>query len=138
CLPRARHRPPRFRDRARGLSPLRRTIMTSKAEMIGAALGKAVRKAAEELKKPTPAKEEAKATNMYRTNLRTVPKVDGLRRDDGWGGGEGGGRGGGGGGGGRGGAFPEQKKRRRRRPGGGRARPKAGPPPRKSPPPQLR
>jgi mannose-6-phosphate isomerase-like protein (cupin superfamily) len=52
--------------------------MTSKAEMFGAALGKAVRKTADKLK------EDAPSTKMYRTNLRDVPKVEGLPRDDGW------------------------------------------------------
>ena len=42
--------------------------MTSKAEMFGAALGKAFRKTAEKLK------EEAPPAKMYRTNLRDVPK----------------------------------------------------------------
>jgi mannose-6-phosphate isomerase-like protein (cupin superfamily) len=52
--------------------------MTSKAEQFGAALGKAFRKTAEIMR------EEAPATKMYRTNLRDVPKVEGLKRDDGW------------------------------------------------------
>src|SRR3954451_20351305 len=53
-------------------------MMTSKAEMFGAALGKAIRKTAEKLK------EEVPATKMFRTNIREVPKVEGLPRDDGW------------------------------------------------------
>src|SRR3954471_16763103 len=53
-------------------------MMTSKAEMFGAALGKAIRKTAEKLK------EEVPATKMFRTNIREVPKVEGLKRDDGW------------------------------------------------------
>src|SRR5690348_13356158 len=52
--------------------------MTSKAEMFGTALGKAVRKTAEKIAAERP------ATKMYRTNLRNVPKVEGLKRDDGW------------------------------------------------------
>ena len=52
--------------------------MTSKAELFGAALGKAFRKTAEIMR------EEAPAPKMYRTNLRDVPKVEGLKRDDGW------------------------------------------------------
>ena len=52
--------------------------MTSKAELFGAALGKAIRKTADKLK------EDAPAPKMYRTNLRDVPKVEGLPRDDGW------------------------------------------------------
>jgi hypothetical protein len=51
--------------------------MTS-GEKIGAALAKAVKSAAAEWKKGE------QAPVMYRTNLRDVPKVDGLRRDDGW------------------------------------------------------
>ena len=50
CLSRPRHRSPRLRHRARGLSPSRRTV----------------------------------ASEMYRTNLRDVPQVSGLKRDDGW------------------------------------------------------
>src|SRR5262245_66170653 len=51
--------------------------MTS-GEKIGAALAKAVKSAAAEWKKGE------QAPVMYRTNLRDVPKVDGLKRDDGW------------------------------------------------------
>jgi mannose-6-phosphate isomerase-like protein (cupin superfamily) len=48
------------------------------AERIGAALAKAVKKTqAAMATTDTPAK-------MYRTNLRDVPAVEGLRRDDGW------------------------------------------------------
>ena len=47
-------------------------------EKIGAALAKAVKSAAAEWKKGE------QAPVMYRTNLRDVPKVDGLKRDDGW------------------------------------------------------
>jgi mannose-6-phosphate isomerase-like protein (cupin superfamily) len=52
--------------------------MTSKAEMFGTALGKAFKKTAEKIAEARP------ATKMYRTNLRDVPKVEGLKRDDGW------------------------------------------------------
>jgi len=52
--------------------------MTSNAEKFGAALGKAVKKTAEKMAAERP------ATKMYRTNLRDVPKVEGLKRDDGW------------------------------------------------------
>jgi hypothetical protein len=45
---------------------------------VGAALAKAVKSAAAEWKKGE------QAPVMYRTNLRDVPKVDGLKRDDGW------------------------------------------------------
>jgi mannose-6-phosphate isomerase-like protein (cupin superfamily) len=63
--------------------------MTSKAEKFGAALAKAVKKTAASLKEgaapeastPAPAKP---ATTMYRTNMRNVPKVEGLARKDGW------------------------------------------------------
>jgi hypothetical protein len=51
--------------------------MTS-GEKIGAALAKALKSAAAEWKKGE------QAPVMYRTNLRDVPKVDGLKRDDGW------------------------------------------------------
>ena len=51
--------------------------MTS-GEKIGAALAKAVKSAAAEWKKGE------KTPVIYRTNLRDVPKVDGLKRDDGW------------------------------------------------------
>jgi quercetin dioxygenase-like cupin family protein len=52
--------------------------MTSKAEMFGAALGKAFKKTAEKIKEGTP------PAKIYRTNLRDVPKAEGLRRDQGW------------------------------------------------------
>ena len=66
--------------------------MTSTGEKIGAALGKAVKKAATNFKS---AAEEVKAgmnevTNpkdgksMYRTNRKNVPTVEGLQRKDGW------------------------------------------------------
>jgi mannose-6-phosphate isomerase-like protein (cupin superfamily) len=55
--------------------------VTSNAEKIGAALGKAFKKTAEKMSTggagvETPA--------MYRTNLKDVPKVEGLKRKDGW------------------------------------------------------
>ena len=63
--------------------------MTSKAEMFGAALGKAIRKTAANVRA---AAEEARTaaavatlgTTMYRTNIKNVPKVEGLAREDGW------------------------------------------------------
>ena len=60
--------------------------MTSKAEMIGAALAKAVKQAAAkmaETSKP-PAAAATDGPPMYRTNIRNVPKVEGLPREDGW------------------------------------------------------
>jgi mannose-6-phosphate isomerase-like protein (cupin superfamily) len=48
------------------------------AEKIGAALAKAVKRTAASMAQP------AMGTSMYRTNLRDVPKVQGLKRDDGW------------------------------------------------------
>jgi mannose-6-phosphate isomerase-like protein (cupin superfamily) len=55
--------------------------MTNKAEQIGSALAKAVRKTAANIAAGTPA---APAPKMYRTNIKDVPKVEGLKRDDGW------------------------------------------------------
>ncbi len=52
--------------------------MTSQGEKIGAALAKAMRGTAAKWKEGDP------APTMYRTNLRDVPKVEGLKRDDGW------------------------------------------------------
>ena len=52
--------------------------MTSHGEKIGSALAKAVRGTATKWKEGDP------APTMYRTNLRDVPKVEGLKRDDGW------------------------------------------------------
>ena len=52
--------------------------MTSNFEKFGAALGKAVKKTMENIK------EDAPPAKMYRTNLRDVPKVEGLPREDGW------------------------------------------------------
>jgi mannose-6-phosphate isomerase-like protein (cupin superfamily) len=60
--------------------------MTSKAEKIGAALAAAVKRTAEIMReddKPAPRPASAGAA-MYRTNLRNVPKVEGLPREDGW------------------------------------------------------
>jgi quercetin dioxygenase-like cupin family protein len=67
--------------------------MTSKAEQIGAALAKAVKKAganfknagsefAAGVKEGMAAPKDGKS--MYRTNRKTVPMVDGLKRKDGW------------------------------------------------------
>jgi mannose-6-phosphate isomerase-like protein (cupin superfamily) len=52
--------------------------MTSQGEKFGAALAKAVKGTAAAMK------EEKPMPQMYRTNLRDVPKVEGLKRDDGW------------------------------------------------------
>jgi mannose-6-phosphate isomerase-like protein (cupin superfamily) len=52
--------------------------MTSNFEKFGAALGKAVKKTMENIQ------EEQPPAKMYRTNLRDVPKVEGLPREDGW------------------------------------------------------
>ena len=51
--------------------------MTSKGEMIGAALAKAVKAA-------TGITSAKLGASMYRTNIKDVPKVEGLKRDDGW------------------------------------------------------
>src|SRR5262249_62050180 len=77
CLPRSGHRSSRFRHRTRRLSPPGRADMTSKAEMFGAALAKAVKKTAASLT-------DAKPGAMYRTNLPGVPQEAGLQRDNGW------------------------------------------------------
>jgi len=61
--------------------------MTSKAEKIGAALAKAVKATAaiiREDEKPAPARSPHVGPPMYRTNIRNVPKVEGLPREDGW------------------------------------------------------
>jgi len=50
--------------------------MTSQGEKIGAALARAVRGTAAAMKGKDPV--------MYITNLNDVPKVEGLKRDDGW------------------------------------------------------
>jgi mannose-6-phosphate isomerase-like protein (cupin superfamily) len=59
--------------------------VTSRAERIGAALAKAVKRTAAKLSE---AERQPKSTGggapMYRTNLRNVPKVENLKRDDGW------------------------------------------------------
>jgi mannose-6-phosphate isomerase-like protein (cupin superfamily) len=52
--------------------------MTSKMEMFGAALGKAVKNTMASLN------EEKPPAKMYRTNLKDVPTVEGLPRDAGW------------------------------------------------------
>ena len=54
-------------------------------EKIGMALGKAIKRTTDKFKEDK--KEEAEPTQgppMYRTNLRNVPKVEGLPREDGW------------------------------------------------------
>ncbi len=54
-------------------------------EKIGAALGKAIRKTKESMKERN--ERQAAPLNhppMYRTNIRNVPKVEGLPREDGW------------------------------------------------------
>ena len=58
--------------------------MTTPAEKIGAALAKAVKGAVATLGEDTAAQAPAKAPAMYRTNIKDVPKVEGLKRDDGW------------------------------------------------------
>jgi mannose-6-phosphate isomerase-like protein (cupin superfamily) len=52
--------------------------MTGSGEKIGAALAKAIKGTAAKMA------EERPATKMFRTNLRDVPRVEGLKRDDGW------------------------------------------------------
>ena len=51
--------------------------MTSRGERIGAALAKAV-------KATTGITSATLGAKMYRTNIKDVPKVEGLKRDDGW------------------------------------------------------
>ena len=51
--------------------------MTSKGEMIGAALAKAVKAA-------TRITSGKLGASMFRTNIKDVPKVEGLKREDGW------------------------------------------------------
>ena len=59
--------------------------MTSKAEKIGAALAKAVKKTTESMQSETKKTGSADpAARMYRTNRKNVPKVEGLKRKDGW------------------------------------------------------
>ena len=52
--------------------------MTSGAEKFGAALARGLKGAASVLN------EDKKDPVMYRTNLKDVPKVEGLKREDGW------------------------------------------------------
>jgi len=52
--------------------------VTSKAEMFGAALAKAMKRTASNMAAAKP------APTMYRTNIKNVPKVEGLKRADGW------------------------------------------------------
>ena len=52
--------------------------MKSPVEKFGEALGKAVKRTAAQMSAPK------EAPKMYRTNLREVPTVQGLKRDDGW------------------------------------------------------
>src|SRR5499426_807246 len=65
--------------------------MTSYVEKFGFALGKALKKTVDAAKgvaadvaadKPAPA--ASAGPPMYRANIRNVPKVDGLPREDGW------------------------------------------------------
>jgi len=51
--------------------------VTSKGEKIGSALAKAV-------KATTGITSSTMGSKMYRTNIKDVPKVEGLKRDDGW------------------------------------------------------
>ena len=50
----------------------------SQGEKIGSALAKAIKGTT------TKMKDDAPATRMYRTNIKNVPKVEGLKREDGW------------------------------------------------------
>ena len=58
--------------------------MTTQAEKFGAALAKAVKGTAAKLAHGAGADAGAPAPAMYRTNIAAVPKVEGLKRDDGW------------------------------------------------------
>jgi len=64
--------------------------MTSKVEKFGFALGKALKKTVDAAKEATEAVTNKDAPTptqgppMYRTNMRNVPKVEGLPREDGW------------------------------------------------------
>ena len=61
--------------------------MTSTGEKIGSALARALKgaiKAASDEPAPKPASPASAGPAMYRTNIRNVPKVEGLKRDDGW------------------------------------------------------
>lgn len=52
--------------------------MTSQSEKFGSALAKAIKGTA------TKMRDDAPAAKMYRTNMKNVPKVEGLKREDGW------------------------------------------------------
>jgi mannose-6-phosphate isomerase-like protein (cupin superfamily) len=56
--------------------------MKSTSEKIGEALGKAVKRTAAALKEENSA--APRSVSMYRTNVRDVPKAEGLQREDGW------------------------------------------------------
>ena len=56
--------------------------MTSQAEKFGAALAKAAKGTMAKMREGDASNKAA--PKMYRTNLRDVPKVEGLKRDDGW------------------------------------------------------
>ncbi len=59
--------------------------MKSKAEIFGAALGKAIRKTADSMKERGERRAAAATgTPMYRINRRNVPAAEGLPRKDGW------------------------------------------------------
>ena len=65
--------------------------MTSKVEKFGFALGKAVKMTVDAAKDATkgaaadkPAPSVTDGPSMYRTNIRNVPKVESLPREDGW------------------------------------------------------
>ena len=61
--------------------------MTSKVEKFGFALGKAVKMTVDAAKGGADDKPSAAAADgppMYRTNIRNVPKVESLPREDGW------------------------------------------------------
>jgi mannose-6-phosphate isomerase-like protein (cupin superfamily) len=61
--------------------------MSSKAERIGAALAKAVKATAAIMRdddKPRPPRRADAGPPIYRTNIRNVPKVEGLPSEDGW------------------------------------------------------
>ena len=58
--------------------------MTSKAEKIGAALAKAMKRTTALMTEADKAPVAKDSPAMYRTNIHNVPKVEGLKRDDGW------------------------------------------------------
>jgi mannose-6-phosphate isomerase-like protein (cupin superfamily) len=59
--------------------------VTSTGEKIGAALAKALKGTLKgEAAEGAPRTSAGGGAPMYRTNIRNVPKVEGLRRDDGW------------------------------------------------------